>query len=185
MDMSAHLNPQNGKDWSSAKLNSGHEIFPLLYIIQKYWQKLNLVVGPKITIVRILVDLNLAVRYGIAIHIYVSKKYWQILILNLIPCPAFRLYSIWYCQTGQRQWIPYSPSNCSSSTAWRHTSWNVLDSLTSSVAGSSLLCMYSENSSWLVVPTLIKIWLNRGLLVFHFVCLCKICVLNAFNDSNH
>ena len=36
---------------------------------QKYWRELNLVVEPKITIARILVDLNLAVRYGIAIHI--------------------------------------------------------------------------------------------------------------------
>ena len=39
---------------------------------RKYWRELNLVVEPKITIARILADLNLAVRYGIAIHIYVG-----------------------------------------------------------------------------------------------------------------
>ena len=36
---------------------------------QKYWRELNLVVEPKITIARILVDLNLVVRYRIAIRI--------------------------------------------------------------------------------------------------------------------
>ena len=35
----------------------------------KYWRELNLAVEPKIAIARILVDLNLAVRYGIAIRI--------------------------------------------------------------------------------------------------------------------
>ena len=40
------------------------------------WQELNLVVEPKITIARILVDLNLAVWYRIAIRIiYVSRKF--------------------------------------------------------------------------------------------------------------
>ena len=36
---------------------------------RKYWWELNLAVEPKIAIARILVDLNLAVRYGIAICI--------------------------------------------------------------------------------------------------------------------
>ena len=38
-------------------------------------------VEPKVAIARILVDLNLAVRYGLAIRIYVSRKFW--LIFNL------------------------------------------------------------------------------------------------------
>ena len=38
---------------------------------QKYWQELNLAVEPKITIARILANfINLAVRYGIAMHTY-------------------------------------------------------------------------------------------------------------------
>ena len=36
---------------------------------RKYWQKLNLAVGPQIAIAKILADLNLVVRYGIAICI--------------------------------------------------------------------------------------------------------------------
>ena len=47
---------------------------------RKYWRELNLAVEPKIAIVRILADLNLAVRYGIAIRIYASRKFWRILI---------------------------------------------------------------------------------------------------------
>ena len=39
---------------------------------------------PKITIARILADLNLAVRYGIAIRIYVSRKFWRILIWAIV-----------------------------------------------------------------------------------------------------
>ena len=50
---------------------------------RKYWRKLNLAVEPKIAIARILVDLNLAVRYGIAIRIYASRKLWWILIWRL------------------------------------------------------------------------------------------------------
>ena len=46
----------------------------------KYWRELNLAVEPKIAIARILADLNLAVRYGIAIRIYASRKFWRILI---------------------------------------------------------------------------------------------------------
>ena len=47
----------------------------LLPYSRKYWRELNLVVEPKIT--------NLAVRYRIAIRIYVSRKFWQILIWRL------------------------------------------------------------------------------------------------------
>jgi hypothetical protein len=50
---------------------------------RKYWRELNLAVEPKIAIARILADLNLAVRYGIAIRIYASRKFWQILIWRL------------------------------------------------------------------------------------------------------
>ena len=35
---------------------------------QKYWRELNLAVEPQIAIARIFADLNLVVRYGIAIH---------------------------------------------------------------------------------------------------------------------
>ena len=41
---------------------------------RKYWQELNLAVEPQIAITRILADLNLVVQYGIAVHIYVSRK---------------------------------------------------------------------------------------------------------------
>ena len=41
-------------------------------------------VEPKITIARILVDLNLAVRYGIAIRIYESRKFWRIFNLAIV-----------------------------------------------------------------------------------------------------
>ena len=36
---------------------------------RKYWRELNLVVEPQIAITRILADLNLAVRYGIAMRV--------------------------------------------------------------------------------------------------------------------
>jgi hypothetical protein len=49
----------------------------------KYWQELNLAVEPKIAIARILANLNLAVRYGIAIRIYARRKFWWILIWRL------------------------------------------------------------------------------------------------------
>ena len=42
---------------------------------RKYWRELNFAVEPKIAIIRILADLNLAVRYGIAIRIYASRKF--------------------------------------------------------------------------------------------------------------
>ena len=45
---------------------------------RKYWRELNLAVEPKIATARILVDLNLAVRYRIAIRIYASRKFWWI-----------------------------------------------------------------------------------------------------------
>ena len=50
---------------------------------QKYWWELNLVVEPKIAIAKILPDLNLVVWYGIAICIYVSRKFWRISIWQL------------------------------------------------------------------------------------------------------
>ena len=37
-----------------------------------------MVVEPKIAIARILADLNLVVRYGIDIRMYVSRKFWLI-----------------------------------------------------------------------------------------------------------
>ena len=71
---------------------------------RKYWWELNLVVGSEIAITSVLADLNLAVWYGIAICIYTSKKFWQILIWRLlkqtakppylIPHQIFRLYGI-------------------------------------------------------------------------------------------
>ena len=54
----------------------------LLYS-RKYWRELNLAVEPKIAIARILADLNLVVRYGIAIRLYASRKFWRILIWRL------------------------------------------------------------------------------------------------------
>ena len=45
---------------------------------RKYWRELNLAVEPNIAIARILVNLNLAVQYGIAIHIYASRKFWRL-----------------------------------------------------------------------------------------------------------
>ena len=75
----------------------------LLYKERVYWWELNLAVGSQIVIANVLADLNLAIRYGIAIHIYASKKFWWILIWrlleqttkmpNLIPCQIFRIYS--------------------------------------------------------------------------------------------
>ena len=50
----------------------------------KYWLELDLMVGSQIAITNVLVDLNLAVRYGIAICLYASKKFWQILIRRLL-----------------------------------------------------------------------------------------------------
>ena len=71
---------------------------------RKYWRELNLVVEPKIAIGRILVGLNLAVRYGITIRIYASRKFladfnlavgiYTAKLPNLIPSRIFQLYGI-------------------------------------------------------------------------------------------
>ena len=61
-------------------------------------------VGSQIAVANVLADLNLAVRYGIAIHIYVSKKFWQILIwwllMHTAKPPNFnsppKFLAIWY-----------------------------------------------------------------------------------------
>ena len=68
-------------------------------------------VGPQIAIAKILADLDLVVRYGIATRIYASMKYWQILIWwlqrqiakppNLIPHQIFQLYGILVIRTLQ------------------------------------------------------------------------------------
>ena len=57
---------------------------------RKYWRALNLAVEPKIAIARILANLNLAVRYGIAIRTYASRKFWRILIWRLQYRPPNR-----------------------------------------------------------------------------------------------
>ena len=80
---------------------SGSLVKPLILVIsledyvnvpysRKYWRALNLAVGPQIAIRRILADLNLAVRYGIAIRIYASRKFWRILIWRLQYRPPNR-----------------------------------------------------------------------------------------------
>ena len=57
----AHRSCQSGKPW--------RHIYIIITICRKYWRELNLAVKPKIAIARIiLADLNLAVRYGIAIR---------------------------------------------------------------------------------------------------------------------
>ena len=72
---------------------------------QKYWQELNLAVGSQIIVTaNILADLNLAVRYGIAICIISEQEIladfliWQSLkqttkLPNLIPHQTFHVYS--------------------------------------------------------------------------------------------
>ena len=65
----------------SNKVND-HVSYEVLYG-RKYWRELNLAVGSQITIANVLADLNLAVRYGIAIRIYASKKFWRIIIWRL------------------------------------------------------------------------------------------------------
>ena len=63
----------------------------------KYWWELNLAVGSQIATANVLADLNLAVRYGIAMRIYASN----LVVLmqtakppNLIPHQIFQLYGI-------------------------------------------------------------------------------------------
>ena len=52
-------------------------------------------VEPKIAVARILVDLNLAVWYGIAIRIYASRKFWQILFGGCnIDCQTAKFNSL-------------------------------------------------------------------------------------------
>ena len=67
---------------SSKALDTG-KVHTCIPYSQKYWRELNLAVEPKIAIARILVNLNLAVWYGIAICMYANRKFWQILIRQL------------------------------------------------------------------------------------------------------
>ena len=73
------------KSWSSLAqfADSSHKLKLYGELSRKYWRELYLIVEPKIAIARILADLNLAARYGIAICIYASRKFWQILIWRL------------------------------------------------------------------------------------------------------
>ena len=50
----------------------GHSL--IIPYSRKYWRELNLAVGRQIAIAKILADLNLAIRYGIATCIYASMK---------------------------------------------------------------------------------------------------------------
>ena len=69
---------------------------------RKFWRELNLVDWPQPAWIKISVDFNLAVRYGIAIRIYATKNFWWILIWwlqrwttkppNLIPHQIFILH---------------------------------------------------------------------------------------------
>ena len=82
------------------------EITSIIPYSRKYQWELSLAVGSQIAIANVLADLNLAVWYVIAIHIhvYVSNKFWWILIWqlleqttkppNLIPRQIFWLYGI-------------------------------------------------------------------------------------------
>ena len=70
----------------------------------KYWRELNLAVGSQIAFARILTDLNLAVRYGIGIHIRASKKYcWILIWRSWLWGMKNRYYQLtdevaWYCR---------------------------------------------------------------------------------------
>ena len=64
--------PSNGHTVDHVKNSVGQIIIPYS---RKYWRELNLAVEPKIAIARILADLNLTVRYGIAIRIPYSGKF--------------------------------------------------------------------------------------------------------------
>ena len=63
--------------WSILIIIDGGNLNNIAY---PYRRELNLAVGSQIAIANLLADLNLAVRYGIAIHIYASKKFWRVLI---------------------------------------------------------------------------------------------------------
>ena len=70
-----------------------------IIVLQSVLHMHGLAVGSPSACARILADLNLAVQYGIAIRIYMSEKFWQILIWwllgrsaklpNLIPHKIF------------------------------------------------------------------------------------------------
>ena len=57
---------QCGQALGSSSLGGSTLSYPLE--LQTYWCELNLAVGSKIAVVRMLADINLAVQYGIAIH---------------------------------------------------------------------------------------------------------------------
>ena len=71
----------------SLKIDSHTKYLLIEYIpySQKYWREFNLAVCSQTDITKILADFNLAVRYGIAIHVhtYTQKKFWWILIWRL------------------------------------------------------------------------------------------------------
>ena len=103
----AHIKAKSKHSWHS--FNRWHKKKSQWEIpySRKYWRDLNLAVGSQITILNVLADLNLAVRYGIVMRIYASKKFWRILIRrllkqtakppNLIPRQNFWLYGIHLC----------------------------------------------------------------------------------------
>ena len=68
-----------------------------------------MVVGSQIAILNLLADLNLAVQYGIAIHIilYASKKFWRILIWQLLKQTAkFSGYTVHTVYVGACIFLP-------------------------------------------------------------------------------
>ena len=75
------VSPRAWVEINTAYTNQGSKLLPYS---RKYWRALNLAVEPKIAIERILADLNLAVRYGIAIRIYASKRFWWIFNLAVV-----------------------------------------------------------------------------------------------------
>ena len=80
--MFSHVHtPTNTQQSDPNKMRCIHTLY--VSYSQKYWRELNLAVEPKITIIRILANISLAVWYGIAIRIYESRKFWQILIWRL------------------------------------------------------------------------------------------------------
>ena len=103
--------------YAGLKLNLYHELrlfFVYILYIRKYWRSLNLAVWPKTTFLTSLVDLNLAVWYGIAIRTCTRKKNladFNLAVLthtctakppNLIPLQIFRLYGIHKTNTENR-----------------------------------------------------------------------------------
>ena len=114
LDLHAHINIELLGMWSSCSYKDDIRAWTgglfccadriVIPYSRKYWRELNLAVGSQIAILNVLADLNLAVQYGIATCIYASKKFWRILIWqllkqtaklpNLIPRQIFRLYGI-------------------------------------------------------------------------------------------